>query len=84
MDHVAFPLVVGGVAAVLATAVSLLPERLDVAHVFAAYGAGAIFGELVAARNPGVAPDDMMRRWGALVLGLACLFWVFGLLNEVL
>jgi hypothetical protein len=32
----------------LSTSVGLLPERIDLTHVLAVYGAGAILGELVA------------------------------------
>jgi hypothetical protein len=84
MDHVAFPLVVGVLATVLATAFSLLPERLDVTHVFAAYGAGTILGELVAARIPMVDQGATMRRWGALIMGAAAGFWVLGLVLAIL
>jgi hypothetical protein len=84
MDHVAFPLTVGGVATVLATAFSLLPERLDVTHVFAAYGAGAIVGEAVAARNPRADAGALMRRWGALFMASVGVIWTLGLLGAIL
>jgi hypothetical protein len=82
MDHAAFPLVVGGVVALLATTFSLLPERLDVTHVFAAYGAGAIFGETLAARRR-LDQGTMMRRWGAAFMFGVGLLWVLGLIIGV-
>jgi hypothetical protein len=84
MDHVAFPIVVGGVVAIVATTFSLLPERLDVTYVFAAYGVGTIFGEVVAARKPATDPRAMMRRWGGLLMGFVGLLWLGGLLIGVL
>jgi hypothetical protein len=79
MEHPALPLVVGGVVTVLATTFSLLPERLDVTHVFAAYGAGTIVGEALAARRM-IDHGAMMRRWGAVFMLGVGLFWVLGLL----
>jgi hypothetical protein len=79
VDHVALPLVVGGVVAIVATSFSLMPERLDVTHVFAACGAGTIVGE--ASRSIALDPGAMMRRWGALVMALAGLTWLVGLLD---
>jgi hypothetical protein len=70
VDHAAFPLVVGGVVTLLATTFSLLPERLDVTHVFAAYGAGTIVGEALAARRR-IDHGAMMRRWGSVFMFLA-------------
>jgi hypothetical protein len=75
---------VGGVATVLATTFSLLPERLDVTHVFAAYGVGTIFGEAVAARSPALDGGTVIRRWGAAVMGIAGLAWLLGLLRGIL
>jgi hypothetical protein len=82
VDHAAFPLVVGGVVTLLATTFSLLPERLDITHVFAAYGAGTIFGEAVAARRR-LDQGVMMRRWGGLMMFGVGLIWALGLLTGV-
>jgi hypothetical protein len=82
MDHAAFPLVVGGVVTIVATTFSLLPERIDVTHVFAAYGVGTIFGEALAARRR-LDQATMMRRWGAALMFLVGLIWVLGLLVGV-
>ena len=84
MDHAAFPLVLGGIFTILATTFSLLPERLDITHVFAAYGAGTVFGEAVAARARALDRGDLMRRWGALLMGSAGLIWLAGLLLGIL
>ena len=83
MDHAAFPLVVGGVVTILATTFSLLPERLDVTHVIAAYGAGTIVGEAVAARRR-VDQGAVMRRWGALLMGVVGGIWLAGRLLGIL
>jgi hypothetical protein len=84
MDHVAFPLVVGGFVTAVATAYGLLPERLDVTHVFAAYGAGAIIGDAVAVRHPWTDPARTVRRWGSAVMACVGAFWVIGLLLGIL
>jgi hypothetical protein len=84
VDHAAFPLVVGGAVTIVATTFSLLPERLDVTHVIAAYGAGTIFGEALAARRPSLDQGAMMRRWGAVVMGVVGLIWLGGLLLGIL
>lgn len=81
MDHIAFPLVIGGMGAVIATTFGLFPERLDVTHMFAAYGAGAICGEAVAARHPWVDSSAMMRRWGSLWMAAVGFIWTLGLLS---
>ena len=83
MDHAAFPLVVGGVVTVLATTYGLLPDRLDLTHVFAAYGAGSIFGEALAARRQ-LDHGAMMRRWGSTFMFLAGLGWLVGLVSGIL
>jgi hypothetical protein len=75
VDHIAFPLVIGGIGAVLATTFGLFPERPDVTHMFAAYGAGAICGEAVAARHPWVDSSAMMRRWGSLWMAAVGFIW---------
>jgi hypothetical protein len=84
MDHAAFPLVVGGVVTIVAMTFSLLPERIDVTHVFAAYGVGTIFGEAVAARGTALDQAAMMRRWGAGFMVVAGLGWIVGLLPAIL
>jgi hypothetical protein len=83
VDHAAFPLVVGGIVTLLATTFSLLPERLDITHVFAAYGAGAICGEVIAARRR-LDQGAMMRRWGTVVMVVAGLGWLVGWLQGIL
>jgi hypothetical protein len=84
VDHVAFPLLVGGVTTALATAYGLLPERLDVTHVFAAYGAGAVLGEVVGARRRLLEPAAYMRRYGGLAMTVVAGFWARGLFSGIL
>jgi hypothetical protein len=84
VDHATLPVLIGVLSAVLATAYGLLPERLDLTHVFAAYGAGAIAGDAVAARNPGLDPGQMMRRWGLLAMAVVAIIWTRGLLVAIL
>jgi hypothetical protein len=54
-----------------------------VTHVFAAYGAGAIFGEVVAARHPELPPSALMRRWGGLAMSIVGGLWLLGLLRQL-
>jgi hypothetical protein len=72
-------LIVAAVSAVIATAYGALPERIDLTFVFAAYGAGAIAGDLVGART-GRASAQLGRRWGVLFMVPAALLLVFGLI----
>jgi hypothetical protein len=69
--------------AVLATSAGLLPERLDLTHIFAAYGAGAIVGEAVAARLGKLDPATAMRRYGAWTMGVAAFLWLLALITAL-
>ncbi|HTE62855.1 MAG TPA: hypothetical protein VK631_21045 [Solirubrobacteraceae bacterium] len=83
MDHPPFPVVVGALTTVLGTAYGLLPERLDVTHVFAAYGAGAIAGEALAARRVQQDSAVIARRWGGAAMVIVGGCWVIGLLLRI-
>jgi hypothetical protein len=66
--------------AAIATSVGLLPERIDVTHIFATYGAGAMLGEVVAARRGLLDPATSMRRFGVAATFGAALAWTLALI----
>ncbi len=75
-------LVVAALATVIATAYGLLPDRVDLMFVFAAYGAGGVIGGLIAARTDRD-PLALGRRWGVLLMSLAAAVLALGLLGVI-
>lgn len=75
-------LAIAVVTSVIATTYGLLPDRIDLTFVFAAYGAGTIVGGLIAARR-GSDPFVIGRRWGVVLMGLAAFGLVLGLAGLV-
>lgn len=65
----------------VATSVGLLPERIDLSHVFASYGVGTVFGEVVAARRRLLDSATSMRRYGVAVLLFAVAGWTLVLID---
>ena len=69
------------VTTVISTTFGLLPDRIDLSTVFAAYGAGVIIGELLGTR-PGRDGPVLARRWGILLMSSVTIRLVAGLLAD--
>jgi hypothetical protein len=65
---------------VFATTYGLLPDRIDLSTVFAAYGAGAVVGELLGTL-PGRDPRVLGRRWGVTMMSILAAILLFRLLR---
>lgn len=65
---------------VLATVYGLLPDRIDLMFVFAAYGAGNVIGSVIAVRT-GADPLVIGARWGVVLMFFAAWVLALGLLG---
>ncbi len=68
---------------VVATAGGLLPERIDLTHIFSAYGAGTIIGDAVAVRWARDERARLARRYGVAVTACALVVWLAALIGAL-
>lgn len=81
MDDPIVSAAVAAVVAVVATTAGLLPERLDLTHVFAAYGAGTVVGQAVGARGGSIDPATLGRRYGVGAMVFTTALWAIVLIG---
>ena len=66
----------------LAIVFAPLPGRIDLTTVLAAYGAGSIIGDWIAARR-GTEARTLSRRWGTMFAGATLAVLVAGVIGGV-